>query len=102
MYLDPKRTATDTINKRIRHKIYNNSRWRKLRLLKFANNPLCEHCLLVGIVTATTDIHHIVPIDIDPTLSYSYQNLLALCQECHHKVHDNMRKAISSTSLLSK
>ena len=96
MFLDSKRTATDTINKQIRHKIYNNRKWRRIRALKFANSPLCEDCLLVGVCSITTEIHHIVPIDIDPTLAYVYHNLRALCVDCHHKVHIKLKKAIAN------
>ena len=41
-----------------RRKIYNSARWRLLRSLKFANNPLCELCKEKGIIRTAEDIHH--------------------------------------------
>jgi len=92
MYLDGPRTCTDTIAKKARHKIYNNRRWRKIRALKFANDPLCEVCILEGRVTTTEVIHHIIPIDIDPKLAYEYSNLMAICHECHGKIHQSLHQ----------
>ena len=90
MYLDKARTCTDTIAKKARHKIYNNRRWRKVRLLKLTNDPLCEMCLKEGIITSADAIHHIIPIDIDVSLAYEYTNLMSICHECHGKIHQSL------------
>lgn len=57
------------------------------------NNPLCEVCLLIGIITPAIDIHH-----IDSFMNYeglkrldkafNYDNLQSICKECHQKEHN--------------
>ena len=39
-------------------KKYRSKRWQKLRILKKAQNPVCERCLKNGKVTPTYIIHH--------------------------------------------
>lgn len=102
MFLDDKRTCTDTIAKRARHKIYNNRRWRKVRAFKFKSNPLCEQCLLKGRVTEAQLIHHIIPIDVDPNLAYEYDNLMSLCHNCHGEVHKNLHQTTTKAIRESK
>lgn len=75
---------------------YNCKMWRDLRANKFANNPLCEVCLLKDppVVRPTEEVHHIIPIDIqnpDEFMIYDYSNLLSLCAECHHAIHDKYK-----------
>ena len=43
-------------------KLYNTSRWRKLREAKLIENPLCEICAESGITKQATQVHHIPPI----------------------------------------
>jgi 5-methylcytosine-specific restriction enzyme A len=76
-----------------RRKIYASTRWKKLRLLFLQHNPCCEECLNFEIVKPTTQIHHIIsfmstndPIERD-ILAFSYDNLQALCDECHQLKH---------------
>ncbi len=40
---------------------YNSSRWRKIREIKFAEQPLCVRCLAMGIVEEAEVLHHLVP-----------------------------------------
>ncbi|MDR1582080.1 MAG: HNH endonuclease [Prevotellaceae bacterium] len=77
-----------------RRKIYNSERWRRLRRIKFAHNPLCELCEKKGIIIPAEDIHHIVSFmsagDIEQRrhLAYDFDNLLSLCKVCHQKIHN--------------
>ena len=79
--------------KTLYQKVYQNSRWKRLRAAKFANNPLCEDCLLKGIIKQTEEIHHIIPFDVEDniekleSLAYNYDNLISLCIECHKLRH---------------
>lgn len=79
-----------TINKVKYQNVYQSKAWRNLRALKFANNPLCELCLLKGKVTQTEEVHHIIPFDVNPDLAYDYDNLMSLCSECHSKIHKTL------------
>lgn len=76
-------------------KIYNTPQWKNLRKIKLMNNPVCEMCLNEGKVTPTQEIHHIRPILTGQDesemmdIAYDYNNLISLCKECHHKIHNN-------------
>ena len=41
----------------------------------------------------TEDIHHILGILKYPDLAYNTDNLLALCKECHSKIHSNHKES---------
>ncbi|MDR1938330.1 MAG: HNH endonuclease [Tannerellaceae bacterium] len=77
-----------------RRKIYNSERWRTVRRLKFATNPLCEICERNDLTVPAEDIHHITSFmsTDDPEaryhLAYDFDNLLSLCKVCHQKVHN--------------
>ena len=93
----PKHKARDkTYNKSALQFFYQDRRWKRLRLLKFKNDPLCEKCLskTPPVVRQTEEIHHIVPIDIrnpDESLIFDYDNLQSLCNECHKLIHGWIR-----------
>lgn len=52
---------------------------------------LCEDCMKEGRVTAAEEVHHIkfiTPDNInDPNVTLNWDNLVALCRECHRKRH---------------
>lgn len=52
---------------------------------------LCEDCMKEGRVTAAEEVHHIkfiTPENInDPNVTLNWNNLVALCRECHRKRH---------------
>lgn len=60
--------------------------WQKMRARVLAEHPYCERCLRLGIVTAANTVHHIIPIETDPTLRLQADNLEALCADCHEIV----------------
>lgn len=78
--------------------VYNTSRWRKLREAYLMLHPLCEICEKDGKVNEATEVHHITPISYAndelemKELGYNPNNLMALCEECHHKLHNEMKK----------
>lgn len=75
-------------------KYYNCDRWRKLRISKLMNNPLCEMCLANEVVRQADEVHHIVKYSSGKTedeknrLAYDYENLMSLCKECHRMIHN--------------
>lgn len=83
-----------------RKKIYRSERWKRLRALKFANNPLCELCQKEGRTTPAEDIHHIVSFmtatdtDTRYQLAYDYDNLMSLCKQCHQRQHNGEPHAV--------
>lgn len=64
----------------------NGAAWQKLRAYILRESPLCEHCDLLGLTVAATDVDH---IDGDPG-NNSMANLQSLCHSCHS--HKTMRE----------
>ena len=57
---------------------------------------LCERCYAKGIIRPAEVVHHKIPINDtnihDPNISLSWNNLEALCTDCHALVHSNKLK----------
>lgn len=70
-----------------------------LRKAVLTAHPLCVMCEREGMVAPATEVHHVVPVEYglnyaDKTrLMYDRGNLMALCHECHVKVHTDMGKS---------
>ena len=81
-----------TPNRELRHKYYNTPEWKKLRDTYIKEHPLCEDCLNEGKVVPAEDIHHIrSPFqngECNKALLLDYNNLMALCKQCHNKRHN--------------
>ena len=85
--------------------IYNSREWKELRRAKLMEQPLCEKCLADGRAAGVAGgwirsahcVHHITPIETAATmeemrrLAFNPANLMSLCDECHHKIHEEMR-----------
>ena len=86
--------------------IYNSREWKQLRAAKLKQTPYCEKCRADGLaagvkpfgyVRAAHCVHHVMPIETATTkeemkrLAYNPANLMALCDDCHHKIHEQMR-----------
>lgn len=86
---------TENSEKRLeRQKMYNNSKWRKLRICKLLEFPLCERCLDSDLVVPAVDIHHIQSFMVDDEnlkiqLFFDINNLKSLCKECHQLTHNS-------------
>ena len=59
---------------------------------------LCEECLRQGIYRPAEIVHHKIeldPVNIEnPEITLSFNNLEAVCRECHAKVHDLRSKGL--------
>ena len=70
---------------------YNSKQWHELRNFKWQeSNGLCELCLKDGIINEAREIHHIVPIEKDWNKRLDYDNLIALCSDCHNAQHERI------------
>ena len=58
-------------------------RWQRLRLMQLARHPLCKHCQDAGIITAATEVDHILARRAGG--SDAMANLQSLCKSCHSK-----------------
>lgn len=63
--------------------LYNTSRWRKLRLLHLASEPLCRMCKQEGRLTPATVVDHIKAHKGDETLFWDQSQWQSLCKPCH-------------------
>lgn len=54
-------------------------------------NGLCEDCLARGIAEPAEIVHHVIHLDDalanDPQTALSFDNLRAVCRECHGREH---------------
>lgn len=72
---------------------YNSALWRTTRLEYKTKHPICERCLHEGRVTPMKDVHHMCKFGQGRTASERWQlltdmdNLVSLCEKCHHEVH---------------
>lgn len=70
---------------------YQSKEWSLLRNQKFYDaDGLCELCRKNGIIKEAKEVHHIVPIEIDWSKRLDYDNLLALCSDCHNLQHERI------------
>lgn len=82
---------------KISQRIYHHPRWRKMRETYLMDHPLCQQCLKSDKVTPATDVHHIRPFltgnnDMERyALAFDVNNLMSLCEQCHHDLHRSMR-----------
>jgi len=55
---------------------------------------LCERCLAKGIITPAEVVHHKIPLTdenvSDLSISLGWDNLQALCRQCHAEVHEEI------------
>jgi 5-methylcytosine-specific restriction protein A len=58
-------------------------RWRKIRTVYLAKNPICADCQKNNKLTPANEVHHVVSVADGGT--DRDDNLMALCKSCHSK-----------------
>ena len=70
---------------------YRSKQWRRTRELFLERNPWCEECMKANKYEPATLVHHRVHLNesnVDnPDISLSFDNLEAVCIDCHNKIH---------------
>ena len=89
----PKKLHVIDLKRKERQKIYQDVRWQRLRVAYLADHPLCEECLARGVTREAVDVHHVVSFMSAEgveriKLALNYDNLRALCKECHQAEHN--------------
>ena len=70
---------------------YQSKEWQLLRNQKFYDaDGLCEMCRAKGIIRSAKEIHHKIPIEEDWSKRLDYDNLIALCGDCHNAQHERI------------
>lgn len=77
-----KRKRTQTGRKVDNSAFYNSQKWRKMRKMYVAENPVCVICEERGFVSAVEEVDHIIPIR-QGGAEYDWNNLQSLCKSCH-------------------
>lgn len=83
----------------IERSFYKSKAWERTRELYLKKvNHLCERCLENGLVVPARIVHHKIYLTEanyrDPNVSLSFENLEALCQDCHNSEHFGDKKKI--------
>jgi 5-methylcytosine-specific restriction endonuclease McrA len=73
-------------------RFYNSNSWRQCRHAYIkSKHGLCERCLKRGDINPAKIAHHKIHLTDsninNPNISLSWNNLEALCQDCHNKEH---------------
>lgn len=77
---------------------YNSHKWKTLRQWYMNEHPLCENCLKYSLSTEATDCHHIKPFRLGKSKDDKWDlftdpnNLMALCQSCHQRIHNKINE----------
>lgn len=68
---------------------YKTSKWKakRERILR-RDEYMCRECSRFGKSVLAATVHHIFPLDQEPSLRLASDNLLSLCNKCHDKMHD--------------
>lgn len=74
-------------------RFYKGKAWQKTREAYWQyRQGLCEICLSKGIIKPCEIVHHkieLTPDNItDPTIALSFDNLQAVCRDCHADLHN--------------
>ncbi|HOK59588.1 MAG TPA: HNH endonuclease signature motif containing protein [Candidatus Dojkabacteria bacterium] len=78
-------------NNLIHQLVYNTGRWREMRVMYLMKQPICEVCKKEFAV----EVHHKIPIStgVDRSeilkLGFDADNLMALCSNCHRRIHND-------------
>jgi 5-methylcytosine-specific restriction protein A len=75
-------------------RVYDTARWRRLRLLKLAHNPLCQECKRLNLLTIATTIHHLVDISKGGPPLPTLDQLQSLCKRCHDEITNARQRGV--------
>ena len=90
------------MSRQFARQFYSSKAWQDCRneYMKRAHY-LCEDCMRRGIYKPAKEVHHIEELTPEniyrPEVSLNFNNLIALCKECHkarHKEHDRGRRYV--------
>lgn len=92
------KTTPQSSQRQERIKIYNTTRWRRLRAIKLSDTPYCERCRARGVVSPATEVHHVRSFMAvwgaeRIALAYDIDNLESICRACHASEHAHEGKA---------
>jgi len=74
------------------HSFYNSAKWRQVAAdYKKSVHGLCERCKKKGLYVPAKIVHHKIHLNEsnvnNPSVTYNFDNLEALCLGCHNAIH---------------
>lgn len=85
-----------------RQKVYQNPIWKKMRLAKLMENPLCFACECEGKITLAQDLHHLRSFSNQHNenetnaLAFDSNNIVPLCKFHHWAIHHGELKGATT------
>ena len=102
----PSSERKETDMRKLRAEAYNNTTWRKMRDTYMHEHPICEECLKKGKITPAEDIHHkrspFSKGEVNYALLLDYDNLMAVCKECHGNIHAEQQGHINPEEVIKQ
>lgn len=85
------------MSKDFSRQFYSSQAWNNCReAYKKSVGYLCEDCLRKGIIKPCEIVHHIIELTPDninnPDITMNFNNLRAVCRECHAEEHGKITK----------
>ncbi len=96
-----KKNTDSELDKKKRMEVYNKALWRKMRLSKQMEKPLCEVCEMQGKTVLAEDTHHLISFSKyngaeRDAIAFDYNNLISLCKQCHNLIHHGYLKGATT------
>lgn len=102
-YRDYKRRRMQNKSERERQKFYSNKNWLKLsNTIKNHYFGLCVMCLHKGLIKGSKYTHHIETLKDKYDLKYDKDNLIAVCDCCHKKIHKLYDSSDNNKTVMQK
>lgn len=84
------------------HNFYKTHAWMDCaRAYRQSVGGLCERCLARGLIVPAAEVHHkkkLTPENLsNPEIALNWENLEALCKDCHLKEHSRRRWRVDPT-----
>jgi 5-methylcytosine-specific restriction endonuclease McrA len=88
---------TKEMSKDFSRKFYSSQAWNNCRAAYMNQvNHLCERCLQNGLIVPAEIVHHKIELTPDnitnPDITLNFNNLEAVCRECHSDIHKRREK----------
>lgn len=83
-------------------KVHQSATWKKLSPRFLRSHPLCADPFgwhaKDGRHEMATQVHHIVPIRVDPSRKFDPTNLMAVCVQCHNRLDSSLRSGMNRSN----
>lgn len=79
-------------------KFYKSQKWIRLRESVLQRDMyMCQYCKRFGKHVQADHVHHVLPREFYPELTYTPWNLISLCKACHDSMHYRKDRTLTDT-----